>query len=410
MATGLVILLGAGPVLNLSGDPVGMGLAAAGLRDGARSSGGAGGAGAGQKRSKVDRQPRASSAKQGSIQRPNTRQIKDSRQAKTPARTATGAAGTAKRPAAVTSRDKKPAAREPSQVKRPAPKTRQAGQTQSRAEWNQKLQTHEGRKPGAVSDRKVASRDVTEKRADRRNRNEPDRQERQKNVEDRRKDYADNRKDIRDERRESMEDLQKNRQDFLKAQQEDRQDFMDDVVDERRDLWEDVYDHHHYWGDWDDDDDDDAWLWGIVGGVAGYMIGAAVNSPPAGTVAVPYGGTDYQYYGGAFYEPAPSGDGYVTAPAPVGAQVEAPQLDCTIVFGPDPADPGYCFFQGAFFSYDEDTDSYLVTDPPTGTEVPYLPAGYTQEKINGVEYYKLGTTYYRTYLAGDDVLFVVSEI
>jgi hypothetical protein len=169
MATGLVILLGAGPVLNMSSDPVGMGLAAAGLRDGARSSGGAGGAGAGQKRSKVDRQPRASSAKQGSIQRPGTRQTK------TPARPATGAAGMAKRPAAVTSRDKKPAAREPSQVKRPAPKTRQAGQTQSRAEWNQKLQTHEGRKPGAVSDRKVASRDSTEKRADRRNRNEPDR-------------------------------------------------------------------------------------------------------------------------------------------------------------------------------------------------------------------------------------------
>jgi hypothetical protein len=42
--------------------------------------------------------------------------------------------------------------------------------------------------------------------------------------------------------------------------------------------------------------------------------------------------------------------------------------------------------------------------------VPYLPAGYTQENVNGIDYYKLGTTYYRTYLAGDDVLFVVSEI
>jgi len=140
------------------------------------------------------------------------------------------------------------------------------------------------------------------------------------------------------------------------------------------------------------------------------MIGAAVNSPPEGTVAVPYGGTNYQYYGGAFYEPAPSGEGYVTAPAPVGAQVEAPPLDCTIVFGPDPADPGYCFFQGAFFLYDEKRDSYLVAEPPMGTQVPYLPEGYTEETVNGVDYYKLGTIYYRPYLAGDDEIFVVSKI
>jgi hypothetical protein len=198
-----------------------------------------------------------------------------------------------------------------------------------------------------------------------------------------------------------MQDWQENRQDYLDASREDRQDFAEDMMKEREDMWEDMYDDHHYWGDWDDDDhdddDDNEWLWGIVGGVAGYMIGAAVNSPPAGTVTVPAGGTNYQYYGGAFYELAPSGEGYVTAPAPVGAKVEAPPLDCTVVFGPDPADPGYYFFQGAFFLYDEKSDSYLVTEPPVGTEVPYLPDGYTLETVNGVEYYKLGTIYYRPY-------------
>jgi hypothetical protein len=216
-----------------------------------------------------------------------------------------------------------------------------------------------------------------------------------------------------------MEKLQKNRQDYLDAARDDRQDFAEDMMKQREDMWEDIYDDRHYWGDYDDhhhhnNDDDDEWLWGIggalVGGVAGYMIGAAVNSPPEGTVTVPAGGTNYQYYGGAFYEPAPSGEGYVTTPAPVGATVEAPPLDCTIVFGPDPADPGYCFFQGAFFLYDEKSDSYLVADPPTGTQVPYLPEGYTQETVNDVEYYKLGTIYYRPYLAGDDELFVVSKI
>jgi hypothetical protein len=42
--------------------------------------------------------------------------------------------------------------------------------------------------------------------------------------------------------------------------------------------------------------------------------------------------------------------------------------------------------------------------------VPYLPEDYTQETVNGIEYYKLGSTYYRPYLAGDDELFIVSKI
>src|SRR4030095_14518003 len=117
---------------------------------------------------------------------------------------------------------------------------------------------------------------------------------------------------------------------------------------------------------------------------------------------VPYGGTDYQYYGGAFYEPAPAGQGYapaparpgsragpagpraarapaagrasppprggrapaparagqgyVTVPARVGAAVEAPPLDCTVVFSTNSDDPGYCYFQGAFFIYDDQSD------------------------------------------------------
>jgi len=222
-----------------------------------------------------------------------------------------------------------------------------------------------------------------------------------------------------------MDDIRENRRDFAEDLREDRQDFLDDLADERRDLWDDIYDDHRYWGygrwddDWWDDDDDNGWVWGLVGGVVGYAIGAAVNSPPPGTVAVPYGGTNYQYYGGAFYEPAPAPAGgtagsgevsYVTVPAPVGATVDAPPLDCAIVFGPDPEDPGYCYFGGAFFLYDEQTDKYVVAEPPVGTEVPYLPEGYTEETIGGVEYYKLGPTYYREYIAGDDAVFVVSKV
>ncbi|MCU0934782.1 MAG: DUF6515 family protein [Gammaproteobacteria bacterium] len=139
------------------------------------------------------------------------------------------------------------------------------------------------------------------------------------------------------------------------------------------------------------------------------MIGAAVNSPPAGTVAVPVAGSavPYQYYGGAFYQPAPSGQGYVTAPAPVGAVVDAPPIKCTIVYGPK--EEGYCYFEGAFFLYNEKADKYVVADPPVGTEVPYLPEGYKTETIGGVEYMKLGPTYFRPYFKGDEVSYVVAK-
>ena len=95
IATALVILLGAGPALNTSDHPYGSGMAAAALRgggggDAGRSGRGGGGARAGQRSSKVDRQPRASSAKQGSIERAS----------KKPAKKATREAAAVKRSAA----------------------------------------------------------------------------------------------------------------------------------------------------------------------------------------------------------------------------------------------------------------------------------------------------------------------
>jgi len=51
----------------------------------------------------------------------------------------------------------------------------------------------------------------------------------------------------------------------------------------------------------------------------------------------------------------------------------------------------------------------VVADPPVGTEVPYLPDGHRTETIGGVEYLKLGPTYYRPYFKGDQVSYVVSK-
>ena len=376
------------------------GVSVAGPRDGGGKGKAARGGGKSAPRaSKVDRQPRAASAQSGTI-----------RQASKPASRPTRSSQT----------------RQPTSGKAKQPQ--RTATAQDRSAFNNKLQGQQSPKAGGEKrddrreakadkreDRKEASadrrEDAADKREDRREDTAERREERREDVQDARKDYRDNREEIRDERREASQELREGRRDFAEERREDRMDFAEDWRDDRYDLYEDIYDDRRYWGyDYDDDDDDHAWLWGIVGGVAGYAIGAAVNSPPEGTVSVPYNNTTYQYYGGAFYQPAPSGQGYVTAPAPVGATVEAPPIDCTIVFGPSPDDPGYCYFQGAFVLYDEKSDSYAVTEPAVGTEVPYVPEGYEVQTANGVDYYKLGGTYYRPYVAGDEEVFVVSRL
>ena len=75
------------------------------------------------------------------------------------------------------------------------------------------------------------------------------------------------------------------------------------------------------------------------------------------------------------------------------------------MFGPD--DEGYCYFQGAFFTYDERNDKYVVA---ADTAVPYLPDGYEEETLSGVEYLKLGGVYYRPYYEGDDMSYVVTKV
>ena len=99
IAAALVILIGAGPTLNMSDYPYGTGLAAAALRAAVAEEVPVAPVAEvapvpGRERSKIDRQPRASSAKQGSIERANKKQTKKA------TRPASGASGTVKRPAA----------------------------------------------------------------------------------------------------------------------------------------------------------------------------------------------------------------------------------------------------------------------------------------------------------------------
>ena len=47
--------------------------------------------------------------------------------------------------------------------------------------------------------------------------------------------------------------------------------------------------------------------------------------------------------------------------------------------------------------------------PPVGTIVTTLPPGCSQTKLNNVDYMRCGSTYYKPGMAGDQVVFVVSQ-
>ena len=86
----------------------------------------------------------------------------------------------------------------------------------------------------------------------------------------------------------------------------------------------------------------------VAGTVAGIAIGAAVTAPPRGYVPVYYGGVNYTYYGGYYYQPASTG--------------------------------------------------YVVVEPPVGAILPTLPPGSTATTVNGQTYFIYNNTYYKPVL------------
>lgn len=396
------------------------GVAHAGLRDGGGKRGGGLNSGGNRgtkasrgRASKIDRKPRASSARSGSVKPKANKSKPRKASAKAKSRAGDRPKASGQRPAGLSSvSDAKARKARPDR----AP-TAGSGQQRSRQDLARKMDQPAAERPAVgTANRTAPSKDLRNRQVSTQQR---DLQKR--DLEQGRKEYESNRQDIRNDRGDTLTELQENRLDFKEGQREDRMDFAedrredrmdfaenrrDDLLDERRRLYDDLYDPHRYWGY--DDDDDDNWFWLLFGGVAGYAIGASMNDEPEGAVPVTSGDTTYQYYGGTFYQPSPDGQGYTTVPAPVDAQVEAPPIDCTVVFTPPPDDLGYCYFQGAFFLYDDSTDSYVVATPEAGTEVPYLPDGYEVLTLDGVDYYQLGSITYRPYLDGDEEVFVVA--
>lgn len=85
---------------------------------------------------------------------------------------------------------------------------------------------------------------------------------------------------------------------------------------------------------------------GLAAGlVTGAVVGAAIAAPPRGYSTVYVGSVPYAYYGGVYYQPAPSG--------------------------------------------------YVVIAPPIGVIVPILPPGASLVSVNGAPYYLFNGLHYQ---------------
>jgi len=53
--------------------------------------------------------------------------------------------------------------------------------------------------------------------------------------------------------------------------------------------------------------------------------------------------------------------------------------------------------------------SYEVIEPPPGATVPYVPEGAVEKEIGGETYFIAGSTYYKAFYSGSDVIYKVVE-
>ncbi len=209
---------------------------------------------------------------------------------------------------------------------------------------------------------------------------------------DRASDAQDSRNQARDDRQQHQEGLQDSRQNAIDNRQDDRQDFYE----ENRWGW-------GYGG---------PGTYGAGGLFAGLIIGAAIASIPQDSQTVYVQDTKYYYSSGTYYQDAPSGDGYVVAQAPTGAEVQSlPDATSNVKSG---SGETYQYVNGTY--YDEkpaDTPdaapSYEVVDAPLGAMVPDLPEDAKQQKVGDDTYFEYADTWYKPFYSGSDVVYQVID-
>jgi hypothetical protein len=126
---------------------------------------------------------------------------------------------------------------------------------------------------------------------------------------------------------------------------------------------------------------------------SGISSGMLFNSLPSGYVPLHVGGAPYYYYGGAYYEQAPSG--YVAVTPPIGAAVPALPEGAEAV----PTGQGEYYYAGGAF-YVQEPQGFVVVAPPLGVTVDYLPSGATPVYIRGGLYYQANGIYFMPVMRG----------
>ncbi|KUJ82848.1 hypothetical protein AWR36_009815 [Microbulbifer flavimaris] len=156
-------------------------------------------------------------------------------------------------------------------------------------------------------------------------------------------------------------------------------------------------------------------------------VGFTVPVLPRGYLSLAVGGRPYYFHSGHFYRHGPAG--YVVVSAPLGASVVSlPASAVQVQIG------GAVFYQyaNAYYQWHPARRAYVVVPPPAGAVAvpaaaatptspgtsPYspgqvldsLPAGYTAEVINGVQYYRYGNDYFMPTQRDGREVYVVVQI
>jgi hypothetical protein len=205
----------------------------------------------------------------------------------------------------------------------------------------------QGNRSDAQSNRQANQGDRQGNRSDAQSNRQANQGDRQSNRSDAQSNRQDNRQTNQSNRQENIGNRQDNRQDNMGNRQDNRQDFLDDNW--RGGGW---YGGGYYappgWGAWA----------GAVGLAAGLAIGASVDTPPPYYDTVYVGSTSYIYSDGVYMQPSGG--------------------------------------------------SYIITSPPVGVVVNYLPDGCTVIQQGNIQYYDCAGIYYETfYQKGSTVYKVV---
>jgi hypothetical protein len=118
-------------------------------------------------------------------------------------------------------------------------------------------------------------------------------------------------------------------------------------------------------------------------------LGSIVSTLPAGAAKVAAGTDSFYYKNGLYYLPKAKGFQLVL-PVP-GIRIQGLPIGYRRVMTGEKL---YFYYYGTFYSQVGSTDNYEVVTAPEGAVVNAIPDGYKIEKIENVEYYLLGDTYY----------------